>query len=182
MGIVIYTNKLHAGDQFPDIEVQLLSDEKVNLSKPTNGADWKLVVVYRGVHCPLCTKYLNELEQYVSELKNSGIDIVAVSGDSKKQLEQHHEQLTVSYPLAYGLTETQMSELGLYVSVPRSEQETDHNFPEPGLFVINQDSELQVVDISNSLFTRPDLATLVSGLQWIKIPSNNYPIRGTFLG
>lgn len=178
----MYTNKLQAGERFPDIQVRLSSGEKVSLAKPEGGADWKLVVVYRGVHCPLCTKYLNELEHYARELKDTGIDILAVSADSEKQLEKHREQLAVSYPLAYGLTETQMSELGLYVSIPRSGQETDHNFPEPGLFVINQDGEIQVVDISNSPFTRPDLTTLVSGLKWIKNPANNYPIRGTFLG
>ncbi|MEC8226936.1 MAG: thioredoxin peroxidase, partial [Pseudomonadota bacterium] len=27
-------------------------------------------------------------------------------------------------------------------------------------------------------FVRPDLATLVSGLNWIRDPKNNYPIRG----
>ena len=65
-------------------------------------------------------------------------------------------------------------------SAPRSEQETDHNFAEPGLFVINADGQVQVVDQSNNPFARPDLEVLVSGLEWIRKPENNYPIRGTF--
>lgn len=178
----MYTNKLHAGGQFPEIEVELLSGETVNLAKSVNGADWKLVVVYRGVHCPICTNYLNELDLYISELKSNGIDVIAVSGDRREQLEKHLHHLQVSYPVAHGLTEDQMQKLGLYISSPRSSKETDHNFPEPGLFVINQNDVLQVADISNSPFTRPDLARLVTGLKWIKNPSNNYPIRGTFLG
>ncbi len=44
----------------------------------------------------------------------------------------------------------QMQELGLYVSIPHSEKETDHLFPEPGLFVINADYQVQDVDISNN--------------------------------
>ena len=56
----------------------------------------------------------------------------------------------------------------------------DHNFAEPGLFVVNAAGELQVVDISNNPFARPDLEVLVSGLEWIRNPENNYPIRGTF--
>ena len=74
-----------------------------------------------------------------------------------------------------------MQALGLYISVPRSEQETDHLFPEPGLFVINADGELQVVDISNNPFVRPEIEALVSGLEWIRRPDNNYPIRGTHI-
>ncbi len=65
-------------------------------------------------------------------------------------------------------------------SIPRSAKETDHNFAEPGLLVINSDGEVQVVDLSNNPFARPDLEVLVSGLEWIRKPENNYPIRGTF--
>ena len=73
-----------------------------------------------------------------------------------------------------------MQELGLYISIPRSEKETDHNFSEPGLFVVNQDGNIQVIDISNNPFVRPSLPEFVSGINWIRNPENNYPIRGTF--
>ena len=81
--------------------------------------------------------------------------------------------------LMAGLTLEQMQDLGLYISIPRSEKETDHDFAEPGLFVINSDGQVQVVDISNNPFARPDLEVFVSGLEWIRAPENNYPIRGT---
>jgi hypothetical protein len=63
--------------------------------------------------------------------------------------------------------------------VPRSEQETDHNFSEPGLFVVNENGELHVVDLSNNPFIRPELGALTRGLAWIRDPNNHYPIRGT---
>ena len=173
-----YTNKLHAGSTFPELTATLLNGEKISLGKPQNGADWQLVVVYRGRHCPLCTKYLNQLETFKEKLLATGVDLVAVSGDSKVQLESHIEQLDVSFPLAYGLTVEQMQELGLYISDPRSSQETDHAFPEPGLFVVNRVGEIQVVDVSNNPFVRPELQSLVNGLGWIRNPDNNYPIRG----
>ena len=79
-----------------------------------------------------------------------------------------------------GLTIDQMRELGVYISHPRSPQETDHPFAEPGLFVVNSDRRVQVVDVSNNPFVRPDLERLVSGLEWIRDPKNDYPIRGTY--
>jgi len=73
-----------------------------------------------------------------------------------------------------------MQELGLYISNPRSPQETDHPFSKPGLFVVNAEGNVQVLDISNGPFARPELETLISGLGFIRSPSNNYPIRGTY--
>ncbi len=174
------TEKLHAGADFPALPVNGQDDAVVDISKPAGDADWHMVVVYRGRHCPMCTKFLNTLSGFRQRLLDIGIDIAAVSGDSKEQLEDHLERLDVNFPVFYGLTLEQMQELGLYISVPRSEQETDHNFAEPGLFVINTDGQVQVVDISNNPFARPDLEVFVSGLEWIRAPENNYPIRGTY--
>ena len=174
------TKKLHAGDKFQSLTVNDEHDASVDISKPTGEADWQMVVVYRGRHCPLCTKFLNGLTSFRQRLLDIGIDIAAVSADSKAQLREHKSRLDVNFPLFYGLTLERMEDLGLYISIPRSEKETDHNFAEPGLFVINTDGELQVVDISNNPFARPDLEVFVSGLEWIRAPENNYPIRGTY--
>ena len=173
-------NKIEAGSNFPEIKAQSLNGEFVDLGQRSDGADWKMVVVYRGKHCPLCTKYLNELESFKSQLEGINVEIVAVSGDSEAQLKAHLEKLDVSFPLLFGLNIEQMQELGVYISHPRSEKETDHPFAEPGLFVINDQGQVQVVDISNNPFVRPALDKLVSGLEWIKNPDNDYPIRGTY--
>lgn len=174
------TDKLHAGAEFQALPVKDGKDTVVDISKPTGDADWQMVVVYRGRHCPLCTKFLNGLAGFRQRLLDIGIDIAAVSADSKAQLREHRSRLDVNFPLFHGLTLEQMQDLGLYISIPRSEKETDHNFAEPGLFVINSDGQVQVVDISNNPFARPDLEVFVSGLEWIRAPENNYPIRGTY--
>ncbi len=176
----MHTSKLHAGARFPELPVHKDENTVVDISKPAGDADWQMVVVYRGRHCPLCTKFLNALADYRQRLLDIGIDIAAVSADSEEQLREHEARLDVNFPLFYGLSAEQMQQLGLYVSIPRSEKETDHNFAEPGLFVVNSDGDLQAVDLSNNPFARPDLETLVSGLEWIRNPENNYPIRGTF--
>lgn len=172
------TYKLQAGDPFPSLIVP--DDEGVlrDLSQPQRGCDWMMVVVYRGRHCPMCTRYLNKLEAFVEDLSALGVDVAAVSGDSAAQLAEHRARLEVTLPLYHSLSVAQMRQLGLYISDPRSPKETDHPFAEPGLFVINAQGTLQVVDLSNNPFVRPELQTLVSGLRWIRDPANDYPIRG----
>ncbi|MGL6260901.1 peroxiredoxin family protein [Vibrio sp. WXL210] len=173
------SSKLKAGDQFPSIEATLLDGSLVQLGKPNSPATWQAVFVYRGRHCPLCTRYLNELASYKQAFADAGVDIIAVSADSKTQLESHLEKLEINFPIAYGLTEAQLKTLGVYISIPRSEKETDHNFAEPGLFIVNEEGNLHVVDISNNPFVRPELGALTRGLAWIRDPDNHYPIRGT---
>jgi hypothetical protein len=67
--------------------------------------------------------------------------------------------------------------LGLYISEPRSPQETDRPFAEPGLFVINPKGRVQIADISHAPFARPDLSGILNGIKVIQ--ERNYPIRGT---
>ncbi|MCB4436399.1 peroxiredoxin family protein [Alteromonas sp. McT4-15] len=172
--------KLNAGDAFPSIEVTDSEGNQVTLGEPREGFTWQAVFVYRGRHCPLCTRYLNQLAEYKEQFAQAGVDIIAVSADSEAQMRQQLTQVSVNFPVAYGLTEAQMKALGVYISIPRSEQETDHNFAEPGLFVVNEQGNLHVVDISNNPFVRPELGALANGLNWIRDPKNNYPIRGTF--
>jgi hypothetical protein len=70
-----------------------------------------------------------------------------------------------------------MRTLGLYLSDPRSPQETDRPFAEPGLFVVNADGKVQVIDVSNAPYSRPDLAGLLNGIKNTR--EKNNPIRGT---
>ncbi|WP_158967279.1 redoxin domain-containing protein [Paraglaciecola sp. L3A3] len=170
--------KLTTGSSFPSIEATLAEGSRVNLSKAHSGADWQMLVVYRGKHCPLCIRYLNILEEHQAALKEIGVSVTAVSADSKAQLAESMEKLNISYPIAYGLNEQQMKQLGLYISAPRSAQETDHNFSEPGLFVINDEGTLQAIDISNAPLLRPELSVVVRGLTFVR-NQDDYPIRGT---
>ncbi|MGA0991992.1 MAG: redoxin domain-containing protein, partial [Burkholderiaceae bacterium] len=38
-----------------------------------------LIVFYRGLHCPICAKYLMELERLMPEFEKRGGQVVAVS-------------------------------------------------------------------------------------------------------
>lgn len=171
--------KLEAGQDFPAITVAKLGGGELELSKAEGGHDRRLIVVYRGRHCPVCTKYLKRIDERLTDLNALGIDVVAVSADPQEKAEVQIAEVGPGFKVGYGLTPAQMTQLGLYVSHPRSAAETDRPFAEPGLFVVNSDGKLQIVDISNAPFARPDLESLMMGLKFIRNPENNYPIRGT---
>lgn len=173
------SQKLNAASVFPELEVPRLGGGSLSLGRPRSGMDWQLVVVYRGKHCPMCTTYLDELNELLPQFHDLGVDVAAVSADPENKAQDQMGRVNPAFPVGYGITTEQMHELGLYVSDPRSSEETDRPFAEPGVFVVNADGQLQVTDISNAPFTRPDLKTLLGGLRFIRNPENNYPIRGT---
>jgi peroxiredoxin len=117
---------------------------------------------------------MNEL---LDEFNANKVEVAVVSGDPKEKAEVEIGEEGWRFPVGYDLKPEQMRALGLYISTPRSEQETDRPFPEPGLFVITPDNKAQIIDISNAPWARPDLNSILGGVKMIQ--ERNYPIRGT---
>jgi peroxiredoxin len=168
------STKLTAGAAFPVMSWPAVGGDQLHLS---GAAGWRLLVVYRGQHCPLCKGYLKTLNELSGSFAAAQISIAALSADTRERALADVDQFGWTFPVGYGLTVDQMRELGLYVSSPRSAAETDHLFSEPGLFVINPQGLTQIIDISNAPFARPDLEALLAGLQFVI--ASSYPPRGT---
>ena len=154
------TAKLAAGVAFPEITVSRLGGGDI---APAAVEGWRLLVVYRGRHCTLCKPYLGTLDLLLEEFAAAGVAVSAVSADPEEKAQADQAEFGWRFPLGYGLTVTQMRMLGLYVSSPRSPEETDRPFAEPGLFLINPQGQVQLIDISNAPFARPDLAGIARG-------------------
>ncbi len=168
------SEKPQAGGAMPAITLKTLAGDEIT----TGGSGaWRLLVVYRGKHCPLCKTYLARLEEVKGLYDELETEILLVSGDPKEKAAFCQQEWGINLPVAYGLSVEQMRTLGLYVSEPRSPQETDRPFAEPGVFLINPEGNIQVVDISNAPFARPDLEALSKGLAFVQ--KNGYPVRGT---
>ena len=171
-------NTLTPGAPFPDLTLKTLHgpEARIGTPDPAHG-DWQLVVVYRGKHCPICEKYLSELTDLLPDFHDIGVDVIAVSADPLDKTEAFIADIGYEGRVGYDLTIEQMQALGLYISDPRSPQETDRPFAEPAVFVVRDDRTLQIVDVSNAPFSRPALTSLRDGLGFIR--EKDYPIRGT---
>ncbi|WP_417523854.1 redoxin domain-containing protein [Marinovum sp.] len=138
---------------------------------------WTLLVVYRGKHCPRCKKYLNGLDAMRGDWQAAGFDVVVVSADPEAKAQADVAEFGWGFDLGYGLRRDQMATLGLYVTQPLSDAETDAPFAEPGVFVLRPDGSLLLIALSNGPSARPDLAELLDGMVFTK--ETNRPPRGT---
>ena len=168
---------LAAGTPFPKIDLARLGGGTVTLGDPQGGRDWQLVVIYRGLHCPLCKKYLAQLEEMQGEFHAQGVDVVIATADTEAKAQAMADECAPTLPMGYDLSIAQMITLGLYVSDPRGPKETDRPFAEPGLVVVNAAGTIQMIDVANAPFLRPELDKVLGGITFIR--ANDYPIRGT---
>ena len=76
-----------------------------------------MVIFYRGLHCPVCEIYLNKVVEKTQAFADAGMPIVLVSMDGQDRAETAKADWGLGdLPVAYGLTEEQAREWGLYVS------------------------------------------------------------------
>jgi peroxiredoxin len=71
----------------PPLETSLLDGGTWRLADAKPAA-FTMIVVYRGLHCPVCKTYLGELESKLPEFEKRGVDVMAVSTDSRERAEQ----------------------------------------------------------------------------------------------
>lgn len=174
------TNKPTPGTQFPEITIDKLGGGTLTLGKASAGNDWQMIVVYRGKHCPICTRYLKEVNDVVAPLKELSIEVVAVSADSEARAVEQIALVGPEFAVGYGLSVPQMQDMGLYITGPRDGVDVDGPFAEPGLFVVNEHGELRMVDIATVPFFRPQLTSLVGGLKYVRGLAAGSPATGTF--
>jgi len=140
-----------------------------------------MVVFYRGLHCPICRRYLTELNGMIGEFDKRGVATVITSTDSKERAAEAKEKWGLpNLTVGYGVPIEKAREWGLYVSTSRGMTsagvEEPPLFAEPGLFLVKPDCTLYWASISTMPFARPHFPEIVQAIDFAV--SKNYPARG----
>lgn len=136
-----------------------------------------LLVFYRGLHCPVCKDYLEDLTTKLDDFAERGADrVLAVSMDTEDKARQTADEWKIDgLTVGYGLDEKAAREWGLFLSKAINDGEPDL-FSEPGLFLVRPDGSLYYAAINSMPFGRPSLSSMVKVLDFVN--ENDYPPRG----
>lgn len=168
----------------PALDVPLIQGGRFVLgANPPRQFD--LIVFYRGLHCPICAKYLLELERLGSEFASRGVDVLAVSSDAEDRARQMAEKVAPqALRFAYGLSLASAREWGLYISTSRGKTsigiEEPALFSEPGVFLVRPDRSLYYGAVQTMPFARPAFRDLLGAIDFAIV--NAYPARGEYTG
>jgi peroxiredoxin len=164
----------------PALEVPTLDGSTWTLSEQ-NPEHFTMVVVYRGLHCPVCKRYLTDLSQNLDEFSSKGITAIALSTDPKDRAERTKNEWKLdNVTIGYDLGINKSREWGLYISTGKGKTsigvEEPDLFAEPGLFLIRPDQTLYWANISTMPFARPNFKEILGALDFVI--ENDYPARG----
>ena len=168
--------KLVSGIAMPNFTLPKIGGGEIQIGGP---GGWRMVIVYRGKHCPFCQSFLVKLNQMHTKFTELGTDILAISSDSAAKAQAQETDDALTFSIGYDLSLANMAMMGLYISQPRTPEETDRPYAEPGFFLIRPDGHIQIIEIANAPFIRPDLDFILRGIKIII--ERDYPIRGTHI-
>jgi peroxiredoxin len=168
----------------PAIQVDTLSHGPFDLAND-DPERFTLVAFYRGLHCPICANYLQDLERLTPEFEARGVKTIAVSSDEEGRAKEMADKIgAATLRIGYGLPLSAAKEWGLYISTSRGVTsigiEEPAYFSEPGVFLIRPDQTLYYASVQTMPFVRPVFREMVQALDFVI--ANDYPARGEYTG
>ena len=147
--------------------------------------NFTMVVFYRGLHCPICLKYLLELSRLQPEFEKRGVKVIAVSSDQRERAQAMADKLKApDLRMAYDFGLPSARDWGLYISTSRGKTSTGIEepalFSEPGVFLVRPDGTLYWGTVQTMPFARPHFDEMLGAIDFAL--ANNYPGRGEYSG
>jgi len=168
----------------PALQVPTLAHGIFNLREDA-ATHFTMVVFYRGLHCPVCLKYLLELGRLGTDFEKRGVKVIAISSDVHSRARTMADKLHApNLRIGYELNLKTARDWGLYISSSRGATsnglEEPVLFSEPALFLVRPDGTLYYGAVQTMPFGRPHFDELLAVLDFVQ--AKDYPARGEYLG
>jgi peroxiredoxin len=164
----------------PGLEVSTLDGDTWRLADQAPGS-FTMVVVYRGLHCPICSRYLADLDRKLGDFAELGVGVIALSSDPEDRARTAREDWKLeNLKIGYGLDLDTARAWGLYVSsgigTTSAGIEEPDLFAEPGLFLVRADGTVYFASVQTMPFARPSFAEVLGATKFVL--EKGYPARG----
>ncbi len=168
----------------PDLALDTLAHGRFDIAAIA-GERGALLCFYRGLHCPLCAKYLAELERLTPDFAERGVETLAISSDDRERTEAMADKVGADkLRFAYGLPLATARAWGLFISTSRGKTsagvEEPALFSEPGVFLVRPDRSLYWSAVQTMPFARPSFSEMLGALDFVI--KAEYPARGEYTG
>lgn len=168
----------------PTLQVPTLSHGQYVLATDAPKT-FSLVVFYRGLHCPICAKYLLELGRLLGDYEQRGVAVIAVSTDGQERAQQMADKINnPNLRFGYDLPLAKAREWGLYTTAGRGltsiNIEEPALFAEPAVYIVRPDGTLYYGAVQTMPFARPHFDELLAAIDFAV--AKDYPARGEYTG
>jgi peroxiredoxin len=164
----------------PELQVATVDGPTWRLAdrKPEN---FSLIVFYRGLHCPICSRYLADLESKLDAFAERGVEAIAISSDTAERAAEAKSKWKLPrLTIGYGLGLEAARRWGLYISTSKGKTSAGIDEPplfiEPGLYLVRADGTLYFGSVQTMPFARPAFGDILQATEFVL--KNDYPARG----
>ena len=113
---------LKPGDKAPDFAGYDQNGNHV-LSKKILENGPLVLFFYRGIWCPVCSRYLNDYQDSLNILTGMGVNVVAITPESIENVEQTVKLHNLSFTVVYDCQEQIMKDYNVMFNVTREYQD-----------------------------------------------------------
>jgi len=130
-----------------------------------------LLVFYRGLQCPICRKWLRELERVLPEFERRGVSVIALSTDTRERAERAKlDWGLASLRVGYGVEPEDARKAGVYLSEGRGAHpgtgiEEMTLFTEPAVLAVKPDGMLYMAWTQSGPHAHPHMSELLSAVE-----------------
>ncbi|WP_299667315.1 redoxin domain-containing protein [uncultured Polaribacter sp.] len=162
-------------EKVPNLKINLVNDTQWSL-QDQNPENFTLIIFYRGKHCPVCKKQLEQLQKRVDDFTERGVNLIAISANTEELAKETYNEWDIeSIPIGYEFPIEEARKWGLFISEGISDKEPKE-FTEPGLFLIDKEHKVYWESIQSMPFGRPNFKDVLNGIDYIL--KEGYPARG----
>lgn len=168
----------------PELRVQTLAHGEFDIAHDAPER-FTLISFYRGLHCPICLKYLRDLGALIPEYERRGTKVIAISSDAPDRAQEMARKVDVdNLRFGHSLSLKVARQWGLYISASRGESSIGVDepslFSEPGVFLVRPDGSLYYGAVQTMPFARPVFSELLQAIDFAI--TKDYPARGEYDG
>ena len=168
------------GAAAPDVTLRTVSGESVALRDMHSGMP-VMVIFYRGGWCPFCNRHLAELAAMEQDIRDLGMEIVAISPDSPEQLSEGLGDYEPGYALLSDTDRSAARQFGIAFQVKDPDrvsalvERTGHTttpdgnyiFPVPAVFILDTDNVIRFQYVDPDYSRRINGAILMAAAEYV---------------
>lgn len=145
----------------PAIEARLAGGGEWRLAEE-HPAKLALLVFYCGRHCPICRRWLGQLERLAPRFGEHGVGVIALSCDGREDAERAKRDWKLeALRVGYGVDPEDARKAGLFLTEDKGRLRC-----EPGIFAVKpEDGTLYAAWTQTQPHARPHFADVLSAIE-----------------
>ncbi len=172
-------NALQVGNYVPDMNLQNSNGDNSLLSDLIE-QEFLILNFYRGGWCPYCNMELREYERLRKTFNELDTDIIGISSEIPKLVNQTIDKNTLSFPVLTDINAELMKAIGIAFKLDKASKKEFENFgidftrihgnnnfelPIPAVYVINKKMEIVFIHFEEDYMTRLEPTELLNILK-----------------